>query len=120
MRPLTGDAPYLRVDIHDSDIATIDYYPTGVGTGRLFLGYEPAHYFQDPHASQPIDTNAEVLGLVAWAKQVAGVTLSPDRVMPLLANPEGAEPSDVFVEDTVVKLLRLTGLPLPALLQPDV
>ena len=33
---------WLHVDIHDSDIATITYRPTGIGSGVTYLGYTPA------------------------------------------------------------------------------
>jgi hypothetical protein len=36
----------LRVDIHDSDIAQIDYRPAVIGLGRFYLSHEPATYFE--------------------------------------------------------------------------
>jgi hypothetical protein len=64
----TTASAYLAIDIHDSDIATVDYAPVLEGSsGRCFLGYEPRHYFEDEAASQPIDPAAEARGLVSWA-----------------------------------------------------
>lgn len=114
---LPTQSPYLRVDIHDSDIATIDYNPTGLGAGRFYLGFEPAVYFEDPAASHPVDADAEMGGLSAWAEQVVGISLQSDRVRPLLADPAGTDPEEVFVEDSVAKLLAALGLPAPAPLQ---
>ena len=53
-------------------------------------------------------------GLLAWVEQIVGGSFQPDQVMPLLADPAGTEPEEVFVEDAVVKLLGLVGLPIPA------
>jgi len=111
--------PSLRVDIHDSDIAQIDYRPAGTGLGRFYLGYEPAIYFEDPSASQPVDVQAEAEGFSSWVGQVGGPQVRPEEILPLLADPGGEEPEDVFAEDAVVKLLGLAGLPLPEPLRQD-
>jgi hypothetical protein len=103
----------LRVDIHDSDIAQVDYRPAPSGLGRFYLGYEPAIYFEDPSASQPVDVQAEAEGFSAWVGQVGGQQVRPDEILRLLADPGGNEPEEVFAEDAVVKLLGLAGLPLP-------
>jgi len=105
---------YLGIDVHDSSIATIDYRPTGAGHGRFYMGYEPRHYFEDPTANQPVDLAIEMRGFTSWTDRVAGVQLTDEQLAPLFADPGGGEPEDVFVEDTVVRLLRLLGLPLPA------
>lgn len=106
-------AEYLSVDIHDSSFATVDYRPAGTGTGRLYLGYEPRHYFDDPTASEPVDLSTEADAFTAWALRTVGAALSVQQVMPLLADPDGGEPEDVFVEETVSRLLGLLALPLP-------
>jgi hypothetical protein len=106
--------PSLVVDIHDSDIATIDYRPTGGGTGRFYLGTEPRVYFEDETASAPVDTGAEARAFAGWVRQVTGRDVGPDTFEELMPTAEAdAEPVDVFVEDTVQKLLALAGLPLP-------
>jgi hypothetical protein len=115
--PPTGAS--LRVDIHDGDFAQIDYWPAETGLGRFYLGYEPAIYFEDPSASRPVDTQAEAEGFSAWVEHVGGPHLAPEVILPLLADPDGAEPEEVFAEDTVVKLLGLAGLPMPDALQPQ-
>jgi hypothetical protein len=116
-----SDAPpggtFLRVDIHDDDIAQIDYRPAAPGLGRFYLGYEPAVYFEDPSASQPVDVLAEAEGFSNWVGNATGRPIGPDEILPLLADPDGAEPQEVFAEDAVVKLLGLAGLPLPESLQ---
>jgi hypothetical protein len=116
---LPSASPYLRLDIHDSDIAQVDFGPTEAGEGRFYLGFEPAVYFEDPDASQPVDAAREARGFSTWAAQVMGVTVESEQVLPLLADPDGAEPEDTFVEDTVVRLLRLLNIPVPQQLQQD-
>jgi hypothetical protein len=70
--------------------------------------------FEDPTANQPVDLAIEMRGFASWTDRVAGVQLTDEQLAPLFADPGGGEPEDVFVEDTVVRLLRLLGLPLPA------
>ena len=108
-------SPYLMVDIHDSDIATVDCVAPAA-TGRFYLGYEPRHYFEDPSANEPVDTRAMAEGFAAWVDQVVGASVSRRRVERLLASPQGRDPKDDFVEDTVGRLLRLAGVPLPGAL----
>ncbi len=62
----TVPEPWLLVDIHDSDIATIAYRPTGSGSGVAYLGVTPRTYFEDPGASAPSDVAREAGGLVEW------------------------------------------------------
>jgi hypothetical protein len=97
----------------------IDYRPTAGGLGRFYLGYEPAFYFEDPSASQPADAQAEAKGFSAWVEQTGGSPVSPEEVLPLLADPDGADPQEDFAEDAVAKLLGLAGLPLPDALRQD-
>lgn len=104
--------PYLSVDIHDSDIATLDY-ASSVGTGRCYLGFEPRHYFDDETASDPVDADREAQSLTEWARNVVGRDVNAESVREMLARPDGGDPSDDFVEDTLIRLLRLLGLPLP-------
>ena len=49
-----------------------------------------------------------------WVRQVHGREVDPDDVLALMAsdNPDD-EPEDVFVEETVDRLLNLIGLPSP-------
>ena len=112
--------PYLVVDVHDSDIATVDYRPAADASGRCYLGFQPRVYFEDPTASPPVDNAAEARGLVAWTRQVTGRSIEPDDVAALLAtDDEDADPEDLFVEETVVRLLELSGLPVPEELLPE-
>jgi hypothetical protein len=102
----------LVVDIHDSDIATVDYRPAPPGRGRFYLGYQPRDYFADPEASGPVDVPAEVDGFVGWAAETLGAAPDPADVRMLLAE-DGGTPSDDFVEDSAATLIALLGLPLP-------
>ena len=105
--------PFLLLDVHDSSVATIDYRSPDASGGRFFLGYEPRFYFDEPDAASPVDTVAEAEGFAAWAREAAGREADPDDVRALMASPDGAAPADVFVEETVVRLLDLVGLSAP-------
>lgn len=76
-------------------------------------------YFEDPSASQPVDRQAEAVGFSKWIEHVVGQAVAPEEILPLLADPGGAEPEQLFAEDAVTQLLGLVGLPLPAALQQD-
>lgn len=103
--------PFVLVDVHDSDIATVDHRRADASGGRFFLGYEPRHYFEEPGASPPVDVDAEADGFTAWAKEATGADLDPGDVRRLMAAPDGAPPPDDFVEETVDRLVALVGLP---------
>ena len=105
--------PFLLVDVHDSDIATIDYRAADASGGRFFLGYEPRIYFEEPDASPPVDVAAEAEGFARWVKVASGAEVDPDDVRGLMASPAGAPPAEEHVEEAVEKLLALAGLPLP-------
>jgi hypothetical protein len=112
-RERSGAGAELVVDVHDSDIATIDYRPAPPGRGRFYLGHQPRDYFADPEASRPVDVPAEVDGFLAWASETVGRAPRAEDVRPLVAEQPGQEPADDAVEDTVVRLLDLLGLPVP-------
>jgi hypothetical protein len=106
--------PYLVIDVHDSDIATIDYRPAGDAGGRCYLGFQPRVYFEDPTASDPVDNDAEARGLAQWARRATGREVDPREVAALLApDDDDDDPEDLFVEETVRRLLELTGVPVP-------
>ena len=105
--------PFLLVDIHDSDIATVDYRPAPPGLGRFYLGIQPRDYFADPDASRPLDVPAEVDGFIGWAERTLGRAPHPDDIRELVAEDGLDEPDDEFVEDTAARLIQLLGLPLP-------
>lgn len=101
--------PFLLVDIHDSDIATVDYRAADASGGRFFLGYEPRFYFDETDAAAPVDTAAEAAGFARWVREVSDRDVDPDDIRSLLASPEGEPPGDDVVEVTVERLLRLAG-----------
>ena len=105
--------PFLLVDIHDSDIATVDYRSADASGGRFFLGYEPRIYFEDPDGAAPVDTAAEAEGFASWVRELTGRELDPVDVRRLMASPDGEPPQEDVVEDTVERLLHLAGLPAP-------
>jgi hypothetical protein len=108
-----GDDAELVVDIHDSDIATVDYRPAPPGPGRFHLGVQPRDYFADPDANRPFDVAAEIDGFLDWAERTLGRAAAADDVRPLVAEDGAAVPTDDFVEDTAARLIGLLGLPLP-------
>ncbi len=105
--------PFLLVDVHDSDFATIDYRAADASGGRFHLGHEPRIYFEEPGAGAPVDTRAEAEGFAVWAEEIAGTHVDPGEVQRLMASPDGAPPADDVVEEAVEKLLALAGLPRP-------
>jgi hypothetical protein len=105
--------PFLLLDIHDSDIATVDYRAADATGGRFFLGYEPRFYFDEADAATPVDTAAEAEGFAGWVREAAGTDVDRADVQRLMASPAGAPPEDEVVEQTVERLLTLAGLPLP-------
>jgi hypothetical protein len=109
----SGTGPELVVDVHDSDIATVDFRPAPAGLGRFYLGHQPRDYFADPEASRPIDVGAEVEAFLGWATDTLGRAPRAEDVRPLLAEHAGQQPVDDAVEDTVARLLELLGVPVP-------
>jgi hypothetical protein len=105
--------PFLLIDVHDSDIATVDYRAADASGSRFFLGYEPRVYFEEPDAGAPVDTSAEAEGFARWLRNAEGRDVGPAGVQRLMASPDGAPPEDDCVEETVERLLTLAGLPLP-------
>jgi hypothetical protein len=103
--------PFLLIDVHDSDLATVDYRAADASGGRFFLGYEPRIYFEEPDGADPVDTHAEAEGFARWAREAGGTEVDPVEVQRLMASPDGAPPGDEVVEETVGKLLALAGLP---------
>ena len=113
-RPEAAGEPSLTIDVHDSDIATIDYRPAGPdSSGRFYLGTQPCDYFDDPTASDPVDLEAEAAGFAIWARSHVGSSVVVEQLLPLLATGDTEEPLDAFVDDTVVRLLDSVGIPQP-------
>jgi len=108
--------PYLAFSIHDSDIARVNYAPTHGGGGLFFLGTEPRIYFED-ESEEPVDRGREASGFAAWLKAAEGREVDAAHIEVLLPQDDDEEPLDVFVEKTVLRLIRLAGLPVPPQLQ---
>jgi hypothetical protein len=107
--------PFLLVDVHDSDIATVDYRAADASGGRFFLGCEPRFYFEESDAGEPVDTAGESEGFARWVRDATGAEIDPTDVQLLMA-PTGGAPArddDVVVEHIVGRLLSLAGLPQP-------
>ncbi|MEV0151779.1 MULTISPECIES: hypothetical protein [unclassified Nonomuraea] len=126
--------PWLMVDIHDSDIATVVYRPAGRGSGIAYLGFTPRTYFEDEDASSPTDVVREATGLADWwmlrsqgggevdhavkASELLGY-LAEDRDPWELDLDEEEEDVDVlddgevFVEVKTARFLEALDLPVP-------
>lgn len=114
--------PWLSLVIHDSDIATVRYAPSGHGIGEAFIGITPRVYFEDESASAPTDPSREAHGLLEWAHAA-----SPDSpidvatLMAFLASDDEREDTvddelddaDIFVEIKSAQFLKALGLDLP-------
>jgi hypothetical protein len=103
--------PFLLVDVHDSDIATVDYRFADASGGRFFLGYEPRVYFEQPEAAPPVDTAAEAEQFARWVRGATGRDVEAGEFRRLMAAPDGSPPTDEVVEETVDRLIELSGLP---------
>jgi hypothetical protein len=129
--PATSE-PWLVVDIHDSDIATITYRPAGPGTGVAYLGHTPRTYFEDPQASAPTDVAREAAGLATWwALSFPGASDAERGSMEAVLAPylaadldpgdideddeddEDLDEAEIFVEIKTSRFLATMGLPLP-------
>jgi hypothetical protein len=125
--------PWLLVDIHDSDITTVTYRPTGRGTGTAYLGITPRTYFNKEQASAPTDVASEASGLADWWLQVSDGGSEADReakeieLRTYLAqdldpndvdldddeDPDDLDDGEIFVEVKTGRFLAALNLPLP-------
>nr|WP_042190502.1 hypothetical protein [Kibdelosporangium sp. MJ126-NF4]CEL19390.1 hypothetical protein [Kibdelosporangium sp. MJ126-NF4]CTQ94811.1 hypothetical protein [Kibdelosporangium sp. MJ126-NF4] len=121
------DGPWLMVDIHDSDIATISYHPAGPGTGVAYIGCTPRAYFGDENASAPTDTAREAEGLAAWREELGVSPVTSDDLVDFLAEDEpqkwgdDEDEDDVesFVEVRTAEFLSALTVPVPDDLLPQ-
>jgi hypothetical protein len=109
----TDDSPWLGFDVHDSDFATVRFHPTSGAVGLFYLGYQPRDYFEDPSASEDVDLPLEAGALSRWAQETLAVTVDTADILQLMAEEDVEEAFDVFVEETVVRLLHLLEIPVP-------
>ncbi|WP_084965999.1 hypothetical protein [Thermoactinospora rubra] len=125
--------PWLLIDIHASDVATVVYRPEGRGSGVAYLGYTPRTYFENDEASAPTDIEVEAKGLADWWAQRRGGATEAARaskeseLIGFLA--EDLDPSEIeydeeedvdalddgeiFVEVKAARFLQALDLPLP-------
>lgn len=127
----TAQEPWLLVRIHDSDIGTVTFGPTGPGSGLAFLGVTPRIYFDDESASPSTEPNREARGLAAWWAVVhveadeAARAAKEGELRAFLAadippsddedeDDEDLDDAEVFVEIKAARFIRALGLPVPA------
>ena len=103
----------LAVSIYDSDYATIDFVSPQGANGRFYLGFEPADYFDDPRASEPVNHEHEAEVFAAWVRQTTGRSIEAASVLELMALPGRTPGEDPFVESVVAGLLSLADLDEP-------
>lgn len=126
-------APWLTVDIYDSDFATVGYSPVGRGSGVAYLGFTPRDYFEDPDAAPPTDVLREAAGLADWWAQRRNGATGSERAAKehelagYLAHDDGAidpadlsdetigqfDDEDIFVEIKTARFLSALDLPAP-------
>jgi hypothetical protein len=121
-------APWLSVDIYDSDFAVLRYEPTGPGSGTAYLGFTPRTYFEDESASAPTDVLREAEGLASWLAQQQGrsdETELRELIASFLADDiqeqqldddadvGDLDDADIFVEVKVSEFLKAVRLPVP-------
>ncbi len=101
----------LTIRIHDSDIATVMFRPAPGADGLFHMGVEPGDYFEDP-SIPTVDVPKEAGAFVIWAQDVLKQPLTVEQIEPLMAR-KGEDPEADFVEESVVELIELLGLPTP-------
>ncbi|MFK4641082.1 hypothetical protein [Paenarthrobacter histidinolovorans] len=109
-----GLDPTLVLELHDSDFVVVNFYPTYLGSGRFYLGFQPRDYFEDPAASDAVDIGREAEAFQQWVNKSLGRSIAVADILPFIADESVEEPEDVFVEDTMERFLGLIGLPMPA------
>lgn len=107
---------WLGIRIHDSDFATVTFSPAPAILGLFYLGFQPRDYFENPAESADVFITAEAQALATWAWPATPHT---DALAGLMAEDSVEESIDDFVEDTVVRLLELLELPVPAQLEVE-
>jgi hypothetical protein len=126
-------APWLSVDIHDSDIATVRMTRPGPGSGAAYLGCTPRTYFEDESASAPTDVLREAGGLASWLARQQGRS-DEAELRELIASflagdiqeqqldddaagfeddADDLDDTEIFVEAKVARFLQAVGLPVP-------
>ena len=113
---ISGDR-WLLIEIRDSDIATITFSPAPEGRGVFYLGTEPRVYFDDSSASAIVDIDGASSAFKRWARDTLGVMVDSTAVRNEMSAVDDETPRDAFVEDAVVRLLRLMDLDLPPALR---
>jgi hypothetical protein len=130
-QPLKTASPWLSIDIHDSDFATIRYEPAGPGSGTAYLGFTPRTYFEDESASALTDVLREARGLAFWLahqpgkrdeaelRELIASFLADDTQQQfdddayLEDDADDLDDADIFVEFKVSNFLKGVGLPVP-------
>jgi hypothetical protein len=118
-------APWLSVNIHDSDFAIVRYEPPGPGTGTAYLGCTPRAYFEDESASAPTDVAREARGLALWLvrqqgradeaelRELVASFLADDSPEDLDDDAGFEDDADIFVEVKVSRFLAAVAVPVP-------
>lgn len=103
-------APWLKVDVFDSDIGALEYWPHLGGSGVAFAGVSPATYYEDD-SIPPTDKAREIAALSAWFNLV-GIPISIDTLNDVIVD-DGEMSEEPFVEVTLRNFFAATKLGAP-------
>jgi hypothetical protein len=124
--PMAAVEPWLAIQVHDSDYASVRYAPAGTGSGAAYLGLTPRVYIEDDDASPPSDAEREAEAIATWVSStplsVPGTREQLSSVVrAFLAEDDDPEPADdaepddadVFAENKARLFLQALELPVP-------
>ena len=104
--------PFLLVDVHDGDVATVDYRFADASGGRFYLGWEPRIYFDEPDAATAGRRRRGGRRLRPLGARRRRGRRRPGRRPAADGRPgRRPPPPDVPVVTTVDRLVALAGLP---------
>ncbi len=106
---LVGEV-WLKVEVFDSDIGAIEYWPRFGGSGVAFAGVSPATYYEDD-SIPPTDKAREVRALFAWFDLV-GIPVSMDALDGLIVD-DGEVSEEPFVDESLRSFFGATRLGAP-------
>src|SRR5690242_8201290 len=119
------EAPWLSVDIYDSDFATVCYEPPGPGSVTVYLGNTPRTYFVNESASAPTNVVRVADGLASWLAQQQGNSVSA-KLLQFIASVVALDSpaaqlndhvdlgdADIIADLKVSQFLRAVGLSVP-------
>lgn len=117
--PSHSPLPFIFVEIHDSDVAIVAFSPAPEGADRFAVGLvDPATYFKGTPAVGLADKGRAARAFAGWLRKNQGQSIDAGVVESFIAaSAAESVPEEYFVEEIVLQLFDLAGLPsLEALL----